>query len=126
MKPELDHEEMDGQTYWFVGVSSQTPDPSPKAYLLSIYDELISGYRDRSAIVEAEHGARLVAMGNALTAVILLDGRIVGTWKRLLRKDSVVIATDLFVSLTTAESHAVLAAAQRYGDFLGLRTQMAA
>jgi hypothetical protein len=92
--------------------------------LLSIYDEYISGYKDRSAIGAAEVGASLTALGNALRFIIVVDGQIVGTWKRTLRKDAVVIETNLFTQLPIAESRAVAMAAQRYGEFLELPVEL--
>jgi len=113
----LRQEVVDGRAYW---ISKSWPPPndgSPTAHLLSIYDEYISGYKDRSAIVSEKDGARLVGLGNALTAVIVIDGQIVGTWKRTLRKDSVVIDIHPFRRLTRVEKGAVAEAAQRYGAF---------
>ncbi|OGO37428.1 MAG: hypothetical protein A2W35_16205 [Chloroflexi bacterium RBG_16_57_11] len=116
----LQQEVIDGKYHWF---SPSTPSlnlDSPTAYLLSIYDEYISGYKDRSAIGEIEVGVKLAALGNALSYVIMVDGQIVGSWKRTLRKDVVVIQTNYFRMLTKAENQAVALAAQRYGDYLGL------
>ena len=61
------------------------------AHLLSIYDEYISSYRDRSAICDPAYGKRLVGMGAALAYVIVVDGRIVGTWRRTIAKREVRI-----------------------------------
>ena len=90
-----------------------------------IYDEYVSGYRDCSAIGKAEIGAMLSALGNALSYIIVVDGQIVGTWKRTLRKDAVVIKTNLFTRLTQSENRAVAVAAQRYGEFLKLPVRLA-
>ena len=91
---------------------------SPAACLLSIYDEYVSGYKDRSAMGGAAVGAKLVAMGNALTSIIVLDGQIVGTWKRAIGKETVTIVADLFNRLSTGENRALAAAARRYGEYL--------
>ena len=88
--------------------------------LLSIYDEYVSGYKDRSAIVSARNGARLVAMGNALTSIVVVNGQITGTWKRRVEKGTAVITIELFDRLTKAEHQALEAAVQAYGDFLGM------
>jgi hypothetical protein len=90
------------------------------AYLLSLYDELLSSYKDRSVMVEPRHAKKLVGMGNALTAVIAIDGRIVGTWKRRLSARTVTIQTRPFERLSRDGARAVAAAARRYGEFLGL------
>ena len=118
VKAQLRYELIDGQAYWFSKSRPSAKRVSPTAYLLPTYDEYISGYKDRSAIGKAEVGARWQAMGNDLSNIIVIDGQIVGTWKRALRKDAVVIDTDLFTRLTRAEQQAVSQAAQRYGDFV--------
>jgi hypothetical protein len=117
VKGQLQHEQVDGQSYWR---APALHDPAPAAVLLSIYDEYISGYQDRSAMVEPSYGARLQALGNALTAIVVLDGQVVGTWKRTLKKDAVVIKTDIFATLTHAESQAVANAIDQYAAFLQL------
>lgn len=117
---ELHHERIGDQVYWFSTSAASTKGVLPVAYLLSIYDEYISGYKDRSAIGSSEIGEKLIALGNALSYIIVVDGQIVGTWKRTLRKDAVVIAFNLSSQLTQAEGRAVALAARRYGDFLEL------
>ncbi len=117
---QLDHDTPDGRTYWFAPAAPPTVAPSTTAHLLSIFDEYFIGYHDRSAIVSDKHAARLVAMDNALRNIIVVDGRIVGTWRRTLRKTAVTVETNLFIDLTDAAHHAVAAAAQRYAAFLGL------
>lgn len=116
---------VDGQSYWFSASKPSAKDASPIAYLLSIYDEYISGYKDRSAIVGARHAAKLRALGNALAYIIVVEGQIVGTWKRALGKDAVVIETNLFTSLTKAEKRAVALAAHQYGAFLDMPVVLA-
>ena len=115
---QLRQEVVDGQACWFSTSTPSAQDAPLTAYLLSIYDEYISGYKDRSAIGEAEVDVKLRALGNALSYIIVIDGQIVGTWKRTFRKDAVVIETNLFTRLTTTKKRAVAVAAQRYGDFL--------
>lgn len=124
VKDELEQVEIEGQSYWMPPTLSLEPSATSQAYLLSIYDEIVSGYKDRSAIGEAEVGAKLVEMGNALTNFILLDGQIVGTFRRELKKKSVIIETNLFWALQTGEEAAVLAAANQYSAFLQLPVQL--
>lgn len=126
IKAQLHQEGVDGKDYWFSNARSSAKHISPTAYLLPIYDEYISGYKDRSAIGGVEIGDRLKAMGNDLSYIIVIDGQIVGTWKRTLRRDEVVIVTKLFRRLTKAENRAVSHAAQRYGDFLERPVALAA
>jgi hypothetical protein len=66
----------------------------------------------------------LFAPGNALAYIIAVDGRIVGSWKRTLKKSAVVIETNMLTLLTEAEKQAVALAAHQYGAFLGLSVVM--
>jgi hypothetical protein len=120
VQTQLRQEMMDGKVYWLSLSTPTAKDASPSAYLLSVYDEYISGYKDRSATGSPETAAKLSAMGNALYYVIIVDGQIVGTWKRTLKKDAVVLEMNIFTPLTDAEEQAVTMAAHQYGVFLGL------
>jgi hypothetical protein len=125
VKSRLDHAAVEGRDYWFATSMLAAPDDPPRAYLLSVYDEYISGYKDRSAIADADVGAMLFTMGNALTHVVVVDGRIVGSWRRTLSKNEVSVETNIFLSLTEAQQQAISAAARRFGDFVGRRVLLA-
>jgi hypothetical protein len=117
---QLQHEALNGAEYWFS--SSAVPINAKRAkftaYLLSVFDEYLIGYADRSMIATPGIAAKLFTMGNALTAVVVVDGQIVGTWRRTLEKEAVVVTTDYWSRLTKAQLRAVAAAAQRHGEFL--------
>ena len=119
VREDLRSVEANGATLWFP-TTRLARASNPSAYLLSVYDELISSYKDRSAMGEPRHAKKLVGMGNALTGVIAIDGRIVGTWKRRLSAKAVTIGTRPLDRLSRDGARAVAAAARRYGEFLGL------
>jgi hypothetical protein len=119
VKSGLRGEVVERREYWFPP-SRTARIESPHAHLLSIYDEYISGYKDRGAIVAPEDARRLVGMGNALTSVIAIDGRIVGTWKRRVSAREVSVEPRFFASPAASTRRAVKRAADRYGEFLGL------
>jgi len=117
--PKLGHDTFGAQTYWFDS-APPADEPSPVAHLLSIYDEYISGYKDRTAMVQPDHARALVSMGNALTTIILVDGHVVGTWKRTVRGKGVDIEPSFFRPLTEAEARLVGDSARQYGEYLEL------
>jgi hypothetical protein len=116
----LEQASVGGQTYWFPDTPPAARTDTPTAYLLSVYDEYISGYKDRRAIVSERNAARLVGQGNALQFIVVVDGQVVGTWKRTFSKDSVQIKLVLFDELSADEMQVIAAAAQRFGDFYAL------
>jgi hypothetical protein len=120
IKNRLEQETTGGQTYWFLRPRTPVIAASPAAYLLSIYDEYISGYKDRSAMNAHHLAGQLNKMGNDLQYLVILDGQTVGTWKRTIRKESVVIKLNILAKLSQDEYQAIVLAAQQYGQFLEL------
>jgi len=121
VKSQFGHEELNGQTYWFPEYSSPVKMKSPIVYLLPNYDEYFIGFKDRSAIGEVARRAGIKGDDPALIAhIIIMDGQIVGGWRRTLKRDEVLVETSLITKLTEAEKHAITDAAERFGRFLGL------
>jgi hypothetical protein len=89
---------------------------------LSIYDEYTIAYKDRSDLSDARDIERMISMGNALSAVIIMDGKVAGTWKRKIKKDSVEISLSTFKKLSKRESGYLSQACEEYGKFLELKT----
>lgn len=118
IQDQLHHETSNDEEYWFGSPVAPVRQMSPSAYLLSVYDEYLIGYADRSMIATPEIAAKLFTMGNALTAVIVIDGQIVGSWRRTLGKQAVTIELNPFRRMTKAEQRSIGVAAQRYGEFL--------
>jgi hypothetical protein len=112
------YETIGGQTYWFPPSTPPEQDLSQTAYLLPNYDEYTVGYTDRSAIFDALHTNKLDQREGLLTNAMVLDGQIVGIWKRTFQKNTVVIEAKPFVPLSTTENRAFTASANRYGEFL--------
>ena len=92
-------EEIDGKHYWFSPLSVPArEDGSPIACLLPNYDEYMIGYKDRSAMFPAlPEKLDSQAYGRiALNHTIIIDGVIVGSWRRERKKDRFVVRTKLF------------------------------
>ena len=126
VKSELAREVVNGETYWYSQHSPNTPTPSaiaPRAYLLSTYDEYSIGYKDRKEILDPQYAGQADPSnipGTPFYSQVAMDGKIIGFWKRTLKKREVVIETYLFRPLSAAETHAFAAEIERYGRFLGL------
>lgn len=119
-KPRLDEETINGQSHWFARPATPSPSPRSRAYLLPAFDEFVVAYADRSAAVERAHMIRVNAGGGILNPTIVVDGRIVGTWKRRLTRGEVVFSPAPFTALSKPKTQAVARALRRYGEFLGV------
>ena len=123
--PGLEHRQVEGRTLWSGDSAPRVRRGPAAARLISVYDEYISSYRDRSAICDPDHGRRLMGMGNALGYLVLLDGRVAGTWKRAIATRTVEVQVTPFRRLTATERRAIATAAGRFAAFLGRQLVLA-
>jgi winged helix DNA-binding protein len=124
-RPELTSETIDGKEYWMTG---DTPDHLAYdrlgVHLLPAFDEYLIGYKDRSAVLTVEDAPKVVPGKNGVfLPTIVVGGRVVGTWKRRLKKRSIDVTlnpfTHLGAHLGDSDENAI-EAAKSYSDFVGL------
>jgi hypothetical protein len=119
-KPHLVREVSGETTYWFTPVPT-TPMQRPAARLLPNYDEYLIAYKDHSAsFAEKVYRSLKPDEGALIGHIIVVDGLVVGGWRRTLDRRGLTIETDLLVPLSPAETDAVRVAAEDYGRFFGL------
>ncbi len=88
VKSQFVREVIDGKTYWFDSSVSPVREKSPTAHLLPNYDEYFIGFKDRSAIGEVAKRAGIKSDDPSFLAhVIILDGQLVGGWKRTINEE---------------------------------------
>lgn len=121
LKPRLTSETIDGKTYWFFPNSPPVRSNPQSIHLLPNYDEYLISYKDYSPIFSNEVKKLHKPFGNALLAhLIVRDGKIIGGWRREIKKKEVIIKTELFVQISKSDKLALGAAADQFGEFLGL------
>ncbi len=114
----LAEEEIDGTRYWLAPSVRTLGQPRRAAFLLQPYDEFLIAYKDRSASLDPLL-SRLGAGRGPYPAPVVLDGRVVGGWRRASTGNRVAITFDLPRRLGSADALLVEGAARRYGAFLG-------
>jgi hypothetical protein len=113
-----------GQRHWFGKHASASPAASrARAYLLPAFDEFLVAYADRSAAVEPAHTIRVNTGGGILKPTIVVDGFVVGTWKRRFVRGECAFSPELFGALSEPKRRAVGKALRRYGEFLGVEAR---
>jgi Winged helix DNA-binding domain len=117
-----------GATHWFAPARraakvQRTKDQ--RVHLLPNYDEYLIAYKNRSAAAAPEVMRKLVP-GDDLFAnhFVVLDGRLVGGWRRLQGKKIVIVEIRLLVPLAAAARKALHDTAARYAAFLGVPVQL--
>jgi len=121
---ELERIEVDGETYYL----RPGLEPAPRAvHLLPGFDEFILGYTDRTPQLPKEHWLRIVPGGNGVFfSTVVVDGQVVGIWKRQKATSKVVTMTlTPFGTVSATTMKAVRGRLDRYAEFLGIAVALA-
>lgn len=117
---ELVEDEVDGVRLWSAPGPAPAPDPSPTAHVLQGYDEYGVAYT-ASRFVTNVAGLSVAPPGsNMVIAPLLVDGQVVGWWRRVVARDGVVAQPRPARPLTDAERAAVESAFASYARFAAL------
>ncbi|MFL5555530.1 MAG: winged helix DNA-binding domain-containing protein [Gemmatimonadaceae bacterium] len=121
----LEHGSIDARSYWFPPEARGLRISGSTVHLLPNYDEYSVGLKDRSAF-----GARLASSGvtprnSALLGnSLVVNGQIVGGWRRTLVGRTVVVEPSPLIRLSETERRAVETSARSFGRFLGLSAEV--
>jgi hypothetical protein len=110
-----------GRRYWLRSSPPAAKSKSRLARLLPNYDEFFIGLKDRSAIQRKLKRAGMEGNVGFLGGhLIVVDGQIVGAWKRTIKGDSLVVALKFLMPLSAVELRAVTAEVAKLASFLAV------
>ena len=90
------------------------------AFALAGFDEYLLGYQDRTAALAPEFAQRIVPGNNGIfLPTIVVNGAVVGTWKRTETAKKIVIDLSAFTSMTLKAQTGCEQALAHYGRFAG-------
>lgn len=119
----LEAREFGGVPHWF------RPGLEPEwrgIHALAGFDEYLLGYQDRSPVLPAEYAQRIVPGNNGIfQPTVVVDGQVVGTWRRT--ETAKVVRAELigFEPLTTRARDGFARSMKRYGRYLGKPVEIA-
>lgn len=117
-QPGLQCHEFDGRALWSAPAQGETSRASSRVHLLPAWDEYAVAYKDRSDVLALELSKRA---GNGIfSPVVVVDGRIDGTWKRNMQRGGVRVDVKALSPWSKVIRKACVAAAVRYAAFLGV------
>jgi hypothetical protein len=115
---QLESFDLGGKTYWFSANKVEGPKPN-LVYLLPGFDEYMLGYTDRSLILDVAHSPKIVPGNNGMfMPTIVINGKVEGTWKRVLKKDTVQIEILPFGKLSLTKKKSIETEAKKFGKYL--------
>lgn len=123
-KSKLINENIDAQSYWFSESFSLSKTKKQSVYLLPAFDEFIISYKDRSASLLFEHNKKAISINGIFRPVIVVNGQVIGLWKRTMKKNKVIIETDFFEPPNKKTKASIEKEAEAYGIFLGREVEV--
>jgi uncharacterized protein YcaQ len=120
--------EVSGSPAWMLKTYAawldEPPVPSPIVRLLPGFDIYLLGYRNRDLAVPPRFAKRINAGGGILHPTLLVDGRVVGTWKSERKKSHMDIMVEPFEPLVPQVYPGIEAEAADLARFMGVQTSL--
>lgn len=123
VKSALISETINSQEYWFN--PSRSPDRSAKDLTIFLpgYDEFIISYRDRTASVPTAINKIAISSNGIFWPVIIRGGEVAGIWKRVTKKDEIILETEIFES-SGLSLKKLIKSAEAYGRFMNRKIRL--
>jgi hypothetical protein len=118
IRDELTPVDVDGRAGFTLG----EVEPQHGLRLLSAFDNYLVGYRDRRLIIEDGWRPK-VYVGGIIRPTVLLDGRVVGSWRLVRGARRATVEVQPFTALPRSARSAVDAEVDDIARFLGLPTE---
>ncbi len=108
--------ELDGFTYYMHKNSKIVKFDSPVVHLLQPFDELTISHRNYHATIDEKLIEKLKSSN--MFSMFTIDGKVTGTWKRILKKDNVDFEINKFRKLSNIEENELDKAIKQYTNFI--------
>jgi winged helix DNA-binding protein len=132
---ELEPVEVAGEPAWMLAAAepdrlgASGPDrlgaSGPCVRLLPNFDAYLLGYRDRELALPARFAKRVSGGGGMIAPVLVVDGRVLGTWRQRRARDRVTVELRPFEPLDRALLPGLHAEVADLGRFLGVEAALA-
>lgn len=96
IKLRLNSIEIGGQIYWFGTDSSDENNFRESVHFLPAFDEILIAYKTREVSILQEHQSKTFTNNGIFKPIILENSKVIGMWKRTIKKDHTKIETQFF------------------------------
>lgn len=109
---------VDGQLYWLAESVGSIEPLSEQIHLLPAFDEFMVSYCDRSASLDSTIAPNAVTSNGIFKPIIVVNGQVVGLWKRTIKPKAVAIELSFFQSLPRDVIDRIREKANLYADYV--------
>src|SRR6266516_733710 len=120
--------EISGSPAWMLKMCAawldEPPPHAPVVGLLPGFDIYLLGYQNRDLAVPRQHAKRINAGGGILHPALLVDGRVLGTWKSKRKKNHLYVVVEPFDRLAPEVHEGLEAEVTDLARFLDVQTYL--
>lgn len=121
IESELNSVEIDNQKYWFGTDLPHLHNFRESVHFLPAFDEILISYKTREASILLEHQSKAFTRNGIFKPIILENGKVIGTWKRTIKKDKTKIETQFFAALDRTKEGTIFEAIKPFENYLETR-----
>ncbi|MGE8342438.1 MAG: winged helix DNA-binding domain-containing protein [Flavobacterium sp.] len=92
----LENITIDNQQYWFKQGLRDEENFRESLHFLPAFDEILISYKTRDVSFNTEHQSKVFTNNGIFKPIILENGKVIGIWKRTIKKDHAKIETEFF------------------------------
>jgi len=118
IKNDFISEKIETKNYFFSNSFSIQKTNNEAAFLLPAFDEFVIAYKDRSASLSREQHKKSISSNGVFRPMIVVNGQIIGIWKRTIQKKETVIEANYFGPQSKEVKILVEKEAVKFGQFL--------
>lgn len=118
IESELNSIEIDNQKYWFGADFSEADNFRESVHFLPAFDEILISYKTREASILLEHQSKAFTKNGIFKPVILENGKVIGIWKRTIKKEHVKVETQFFSAFDQTKRDALFEAIKPFENYL--------
>lgn len=112
---------IDNQTYWFINQNSTTLNLKKNIHFLPAFDEILISYKTREASILLDHQSKVFTNNGIFKPIILENSKVIGTWKRTIKKDHAKIETDFFNETEKHKKAILFEGIKNFEKYLGTK-----
>ncbi|OMQ12454.1 winged helix DNA-binding domain-containing protein [[Flexibacter] sp. ATCC 35103] len=110
--------EINKQTYWFVNQPTNSNLIHESIHFLPAFDEILISYKTREASIVLEHQPKAFTNNGIFKPIILENSKVIGTWKRTIKKDHAKIETHFFSETETSKKEILFDGIKAFENYL--------
>jgi Winged helix DNA-binding domain len=116
IKNDFISEKINNQIYYF-NLNNKAFKTTESIHFLPSFDEFTVSYKDRSDSIEPHLKEIAMTNNGIFKPIIVVNGRVIGIWKRTIKKDKLIIEVQFFNNYPPLEKDIMLKEIKRFGDF---------